>query len=169
MNLQQKFLQASKDILEKNLQILEEPYSNNPVVLVYDTESLLATELANGYKKNLKNIEKSEVINIADIDKKLLQEKLLALPQDSTVVLVQSTNFRIDDFRIRLNLHNAGVGCLEHPHLSYMPHDQIENYADSIQYYTDYYLRVGNILQEKIEAADEMLFHMKDGNTLTTS
>jgi len=37
-----KFLQATKDILEKNLKILEKPFINKKVVLVYDDGSKLS-------------------------------------------------------------------------------------------------------------------------------
>jgi len=48
----------------------------------------------------------------------------------------------MDDFRLRLNLHNAGTGCLEHSHLSYMKENEIENYADAISYQTPEFTRI---------------------------
>jgi hypothetical protein len=40
-----KAILATKNILEKNLKILEKPYSENKVILVYDTESKLSNLL----------------------------------------------------------------------------------------------------------------------------
>jgi hypothetical protein len=40
-----KAILATKNILEKNLKILEKTYSENKVILVYDTESKLSTLL----------------------------------------------------------------------------------------------------------------------------
>gem|GEM_PF-1925078 len=44
--IEQKFLEATKNILEKNLKFLEKPYSENKVVLVYDSDSKLSNFLA---------------------------------------------------------------------------------------------------------------------------
>jgi hypothetical protein len=40
--MKNKFLKATKDILEKNLKIFEKPFCENKVVLVYDEESKLS-------------------------------------------------------------------------------------------------------------------------------
>ena len=45
--------------------------------------------------------------NFDDFDKLELKNYLLSLCENSTVILVQSTNFRLDDFRIRLMLHKS--------------------------------------------------------------
>jgi hypothetical protein len=62
--MNQKILQATKDILEKNLQINEIPYCEQKIVVVYDTECTLAQEIGEAYKENLQSISNSEVINI---------------------------------------------------------------------------------------------------------
>jgi hypothetical protein len=50
---------------------------------------------------------KIEIIIFLENEKEILKEKLMTLEIDSTVILVQSTNFRLDNFRLRLNLKNA--------------------------------------------------------------
>jgi flavorubredoxin len=107
--MNQKLLKATKHILEDNLEILKEPYNKNKVVLVYDNNSKLASILAEAYIENLKkykNID-SEIIDFNTIAKDSLRKKLLNLKSNSTVILVQSTNFRLENFRIRLSLHKA--------------------------------------------------------------
>jgi len=44
--MKQKFLQATKNILEKNLGILVKPFCEKKVVLVYDNNSKLSEILA---------------------------------------------------------------------------------------------------------------------------
>jgi hypothetical protein len=102
-----KFLQATKNILEKNLKILEKSYLENKLILVYDLDSPLSRELSEGYIENLKNYKNSEIINFSEIEKEKLKEKLFNLKENSTVILVQSTNFRIENFRIRMTLYKA--------------------------------------------------------------
>jgi len=105
MIIEKKLLKATKDILEKNMTINIKPYSDNEVLLIYDLESPLSILVSNAYIENLKNI-KSEIIDINTVNKEELIKRLWNLKEYSTVILVQSTNFRLDNFRIRLQLHN---------------------------------------------------------------
>jgi aminopeptidase len=59
---------------------------------------------------------------------------LLSLEKFSMVILVQSTNFRLDEFRLRLNLKNSNIGCIEHNHLIYMKDKEIQTYLKAISY-----------------------------------
>ena len=106
MNIvEKKLLEATKNILEKNMTINIKPYSENEILLIYDTESELSKLVSNAYIENLKNYN-AEIIDINKVDKEELIKRLWLLKEFSTVFLVQSTNFRLDNFRIRLQLHN---------------------------------------------------------------
>jgi len=164
--IEQKFLEATKNILEKNLKINDERYNSFPVVLVYDMESPLSTEISKWYISNLKNNKNAEIIDFSTANKEDLKAKLLSLQENSTVVLVQSTNFMLDDFRIRLNLNNALVWCLEHRHLAYIYDNEIENYADSIAYNTPLYEELWAKLKNLSDNSKSMTFVCKDGSTL---
>ncbi|MDD3145313.1 MAG: hypothetical protein PHV23_04350 [Candidatus Gracilibacteria bacterium] len=164
--IEQKFFEATKNILEKNLKIYDERYVDFPVILVYDFESPVSTEVSKGYIANLKDNENAEIIDFSTANKEELKAKLLSLQENSTVILVQSTNFMLDDFRIRLNLNNAGVGCLEHRHLAYIYDDQLENYADAISYNTPFYEELGEKLKKLSDVAETMTFVCNDGSTL---
>ena len=166
--MKQKFLQATKNILEKNLGILVKPFCEKKVVLVYDNNSKLSEILAEWYIENLrkyKNLD-IEIINFDEIENNILKDKLMRLESDSTVILVQSTNFRLDDFRLRLNLKNAWIWAIEHNHLSYIRDNEIENYADAIEYRTPFYIRLSNILKEKVDKADELVVISKSWEKL---
>ena len=107
-----------------------------------------------------------ELINFDEIDKEDLKDKLLSLKQNSTVILVQSTNFRLEDFRIRVTLHKAGIGCLEHNHLTYIKDQEIKNYGDSIIYKTPYYNELSETLKNISDSASKLKVICKDWNTL---
>ncbi len=174
--MQKKFLEATKNILEKNLKIFEKPFCEKKVVLVYDIESKLSKILWESYAENLISFswkerdawkaERVEIIIFWDIKKEELKEKLMSLEADSTVVLVQSTNFRLDDFRLRLNLKNQWVWCIEHNHLWYIRDTEIENYADAIEYRTPYYVELSNKLKERFDKADELVIVSKNWEKL---
>ncbi len=149
--MKQKFLEATRNILFQNMRVTDER-----VVLVYDLNSALSKEVSEWYIQNLKERKNTELIDFDQIEKPDLKERLFNLIEWSTVILVQSTNFRLDDFRIRLNLHNAWVWCLEHNHLAYIKDDQIENYADAIEYKTPYYDQLSSALKDKLDNANKL-------------
>ena len=166
MNIvEEKLLVATKNILEKNLKIKEKPYSENEIILIYDLESPLSRLVSNAYIENFKEF-KGETIDINKVDKEELIKRLWALKENSTVILVQSTNFRLDNFRIRLQLHNNWVWCLEHNHLQYMKEDEYENYADAIEYKTPYYDELSWKLKELCDNSDTMRFVSRDGSIM---
>lgn len=164
--IEQKYLEATKNILEKNLKIYDDRYKDFPVILVYDFESPVSTEVSKWYIANLKDNKNAEIIDFSTANKEELKTKLLSLVENSTVILVQSTNFMLDDFRIRLNLNNAWVWCLEHRHLAYIYDSQIENYADAISYNTPFYEELWARLKELSDIAKTMTFICNDGSTL---
>jgi len=166
--MKNKFLQATKHILEDNLEILKEPYSKNKVVLVYDKDSKLASILAEAYIQNLESYKDLdiELIDFNKIKKSDLREKLISLSKNSTVILVQSTNFRLEDFRIRMTLHKAWVWCLEHNHLAYIKDNEIENYADVIEYKTPYFKKLSAKLKEISDNAKSLTIISKSWDKL---
>jgi hypothetical protein len=142
--MNQIILEATKKILEKNLKINTEPFNQFPVIVVYDLECELTKNIWEWYAENLKNRENSEVIIFEEIEAVVLKEKLMSLPEFSSVVLIQSRDFRLDDFRIRLNLHNKWVWCLEHNHLIYLKSGESDTYIDAIKYRWEEYNRLSN-------------------------
>lgn len=166
--IKQKFLEATKNILEKNLNILDEPFIKNKIVFVYDLNSNLSTILSESYISNLKEYENLdiEIINFDDINKDKLKENLLSLKENSTVILVQSTNFRLEDFRIRLSLHKNNVWCLEHNHLVYIKDYEIKNYLSSLEYKTPYYDELSEKLKNISDWANKLKVVSKNWNIL---
>jgi aminopeptidase len=167
-NTKKKFNEATKNILEKNLKILEKPFFENKIVLVYDEDSKLSKILWEAYKNSLEKYSelKIEIIIFLENEKEILKEKLMTLEIDSTVILVQSTNFRLDNFRLRLNLKNAWIWCIEHNHLWYIRDSEIENYADSIEYRTPFYIDLSNRLKENFDNADKLEIFSKNWDKL---
>ncbi|MGB9107282.1 MAG: hypothetical protein WCC39_01210, partial [Telluria sp.] len=75
------------------------------------------------------------------------------------VVLVQSSNFRLDGFRLRVELFKLGLKVIEHLHLSRMPGAQGEHYIEALAYDPRYYRGVGHALKRRIDAAARAEVH----------
>ncbi|MFA6144540.1 MAG: hypothetical protein WC691_07025 [Sulfuricurvum sp.] len=119
-------------------------------VVVYDTDCLLSTLLMQGYKRALPNAllidfnasAPEEILTIFD-----------SLHPFDLVILIQSKSFRLNEFRLRVELFKKQIKVIEHPHLSRMSDDEAEYYIDSLAYDADYYRGVGRGLKAKIDAA----------------
>ena len=165
--MKEKLYQATADILIKNMQVLDADFIWKPVICVFDTHSELSKLLAEWYENTIKDIENAQMIDFDSLPKEELKEKLMSLPEWATVILVQSTNFRLDDFRIRLNLNNQGVGCLEHNHLWYLPSEHTENYIDSIVYNSDYYEELSDKMHEVFSTGNKLEMQTVSWDILT--
>lgn len=119
-------------------------------LVVYDERTGLSRALAEGYRRNLPDAV------FVDFDKVAPDEVLAAfrrLAPSDLVVLVQSTNFRLEAFRIRVELFKLGLKVIEHVHLSRMPGAQGAHYIESLAYDPAYYRGVGRALKERIDSA----------------
>jgi len=112
---------------------------------------MLSNILAQGYKRSLPN---ALFIDFNLHAPEYILEKLALLNPYDFVALVQSTSFRLDAFRLRVELFNRKIKVIEHPHLSRMSDDDVPYYIDSLAYDSSYYRRVGNALKNKIDTAN---------------
>jgi aminopeptidase len=119
-------------------------------LVVYDTRTGLARALVEAYRRNLPQADFLDFDGVAP-DEVLARFRQLA-PKD-LVVLVQSTNFRLEAFRIRVELFKLGLKVIEHVHLSRMAGVQGEHYIDALAYDPDYFRGVGRALKSRIDAA----------------
>jgi leucyl aminopeptidase (aminopeptidase T) len=125
-------------------------------LVVYDTHTALARALVEAYRRNLPAADFIDFDAVTP-DAVLATFRTLA-PQD-LVVLVQSTNFRLDGFRLRVELFKLGLKVIEHVHLSRMPGAQGEHYVDALAYDPAYFRGVGHALKARIDRARRAEVH----------
>jgi aminopeptidase len=104
---------------------------------------------------------------IVDPQIESIKSELLSLPEGSIVILVQSTNFRLSTFRIRLELFHRGVHVVEFNHLAYIKDAEISTFSDSLIYRTSEYVRMENALRKKIQEAKNTRIQSVNGEFLT--
>ncbi|MFA6196557.1 MAG: hypothetical protein WC656_07915 [Sulfurimonas sp.] len=119
-------------------------------VIVYDTNSTLSNIVAQAYKLCLPD---ATFVDFDAVPPEKILEILAELHPSDLVVLVQSKSFRLDAFRMRVELFKRKIKVIEHPHLSRMANEEVEYYIDSLAYDSSYYLRVGHALKNKLDAA----------------
>lgn len=119
-------------------------------VVVYDTRSLLSRILAQGYKRCLPGATMIDFDKMPPAD---ILGILEGLDPYDFVALVQSTSFRLNAFRLRVELFKRKIKVIEHPHLSRMSDAEAPYYIDSLAYDADYYRPLGRNLKAKIDTA----------------
>jgi aminopeptidase len=119
-------------------------------LVVFDARTGLARALAEGYRRNLPTARFVDFDTVAP-DEVLATFRTLA--PGGLVVLVQSSNFRLDGFRLRVELFKLGLKVIEHVHLSRMPGDQGVHYIEALAYDPAYFRGVGHALKRRIDAA----------------
>ena len=132
-------------------------------LLVFDTRSALNRALTAAYRRALPN---TATIDFDDVSPPQVLAAFAALPAGALVVLIQTTSFRLEAFRIRIELFKRGLKVIEHVHLSRMPGAQGDHYIDALAYDPAYYHGVGLALKARIDGAASGWIDSGDGARL---
>ncbi|MEW6373393.1 MAG: hypothetical protein AB1584_20930 [Pseudomonadota bacterium] len=119
-------------------------------LVVYDERTGLSRALVEAYRRNLPD---ADFVDFDSVTPEEVLARFRGMHAKDLVVLVQSTNFRLEAFRIRVELFKLGLKVIEHVHLSRMPGPQAEHYIEALAYDPDYFRGVGRALKARIDAA----------------
>lgn len=97
----------------------------------------------------------------------LLKNELISLPKWSIVILVQSTNFRLSTFRIRLELFHRGIHVVEFNHLAYIPEKEFSTFTSSLSYNTPEYVRLQDLVGSYVTSAQNTRVQSVNGDIIT--
>ena len=130
------------------------------MVVIFDRESKLASLVADGYREAMPT---AQTVDFSQTTAENILALIDTLSPKDLVVLVQSTSFRLNEFRFRLELFNRGLAVIEHPHLGRIPDDQIATYIDALAYDKTYYRGLGAKLTDRINAATRVVLTCDGG------
>jgi hypothetical protein len=125
-------------------------------LVVFDGRTGLARALTEAYRRNL---PAAEFIDFDAVTPGQVLATFGTLAPRDLVVLVQSSNFRLDGFRLRVELFKLGLKVIEHVHLSRMPGAQGEHYIEALAYDPAYFRGVGHALKRRIDVATRAEVH----------
>lgn len=143
-------VQTAASHLRDVLELAIEHTPDRAALVVWDARSELSVALAEAYRRCLPDATFIDFDATAPTTIRAAFE--LLLPGD-LVVLIQSTSFRLDAFRIRIELFQRSLKVIEHPHLARMPGAEGRVYIDALAYDPTYYRGVGRALQERLDRA----------------
>lgn len=119
-------------------------------LVVYDTQCPLTQALAAAYYRCL---PAATFINFDDVQPEEIHAAFDKMAASDLVVLVQSGNFRLEAYRIRVELFKLKLKVIEHVHLNRMPGLQMLDYIASLAYDPGYFRNTGKALKARIDKA----------------
>jgi aminopeptidase len=119
-------------------------------LVVSDGRCDLARALSQAYQICLPS---SRFIDFDSVNSDDILAAIDRLSAGDLVVLVQTTSFRLEAFRIRIELFKRSLKVIEHPHLSSMPGSEGLLYIDALAYDPTYFRDVGHALKARIDRA----------------
>lgn len=134
-----------KNIMERSIQRKPE----ERVVVVFDRQSGLSRIMADAYQAAIPD---GDFIDFDQVTPEQILEKINSLKPRDIVVLVQSTSFRLNQFRFRLELFNRKLKTVEHLHLDRMGEDQWETWINALSFDP---IRDGTFARELKEKIDQ--------------
>ncbi len=148
--ISREVLTAAEDYLRDVLAIAIEYKTEHAALIVFDTHCELSLALTEAYRRCL---PEATFIDFDTVPAESILAAFAKLEAKDLVVLIQSTNFRLEAFRIRIELFKRELKVIEHPHLSRMTGQQALYYIDSLAYDPAYYRGVGRALKARIDNA----------------
>lgn len=124
--------------------------SSHAALVVWDGQCELSLALAAAYRRCL---PEATFIDFDAVAPETVRAAFDRLAPADLVVLVQSGSFRLDAYRLRVELFKLGLKVIEHPHLARMPGAEALLYIDALAYDPAYVRRVGNALKTHIDNA----------------
>jgi aminopeptidase len=119
-------------------------------LVVFDKGCELSLMLAEAYRRALPDALLIDFDAVAADD--ILPEFTKLAPHD-LVVLIQSSSFRLEAYRIRIELFKRSLKVIEHVHLARMTGLEARYYIEALAYDPAYYRGVGLALKARIDRA----------------
>lgn len=140
---------ASRNVRD-TLSIAMEHTPDHRALVVADDRTALSRLLLRAYAECLPD---ARVILFDEAASDLTKAAFAQLRERDLVVLIQSSVFRIPEFRTRVELFRRAIKVIEHSNLERMTDGEIEHYVAALAYDPSYYRGVGHALKARMDAA----------------
>jgi aminopeptidase len=155
--LQSKANQNIQDILTNCLKF--DPKNENQALVIFDTNNGLTNIITQAYRNNL---PQAKFVDFATLNKESALAEFELMNPNDLVVLIQTANFRLDDFRIRLHLFEKKLKVIEHMHL-YRNGKEVWNvYVNSLEYDANWYPVIGPKLASTLAQTQTLQIKSRD-------
>ena len=134
-------------------------------LVVFDSGYGLTDILTEAYRRVL---PEAQFIDFNAVTKEEVITAFDAMQPSDLVVLIQTSNFLLDAFRIRLHLFQKKLKVIEHMHLYRNTEDIWDVYINALAYDASWYRVVGPALKARLEGAGELRIKAGDAELIVT-
>ncbi len=152
-----------RDIL--NLSIKFERGAANKALVIYDTNNGLTNILVAAYRQAL---PEAKFVDFDTVDKQAIMAEFAELRPKDLVVMIQSSNFRLDDFRIRIHLFSKKLKVIEHMHLYRNDPAVWDVYINALEYDANWLNTASSKVKERLHTAQEFKIASLDRELIVT-
>lgn len=146
----EEIIQTAEKHLRDILSLAIKHTPDKQAIIVADAECQLAATLAQAYQRCLPD---AAFFDFYATDPEIITAAFKTLSPSDLVILVQSSSFRLNAFRLRVELFEQSLKVIEHPHLGRMPGREGYYYIEALAYDSDYYHQTGHALKKYIDTA----------------
>ena len=129
----------------------DEPHK---ALVIYDTQNGLTELLTDAYRAVLPT---AQFVDFDTLSKESILELCDALSPQDLVVLIQTSDFRLNEFRIRIHLFQQKLKVIDHLHLYRNTPDTWEVYINALAYDPLWYRCVGKKLKAVLEETNTLV------------
>lgn len=140
---------AARNIRD-TLAIALEHTDDRAALLVADDRTELSRLLVRAYRACL---PRAELLFFDEAGPDAVKAAFARLREHDLAVVIQSSVFRIPEFRTRVELFRRGIKVIEHSNLERMAETEIQHYVAALAYDPAYYRGVGHALKARMDAA----------------
>lgn len=142
--------EAAVTNIRDTLAIALEHTDARAALLVADGRTELSRLLVGAYRECL---PRAELLYFDEAGPDAAKAAFARLGEHDLAVLIQSSVFRIPEFRTRVELFRRGIKVIEHSNLERMAAHELEHYIAALAYDPAYYRGVGRALKARMDTA----------------
>jgi hypothetical protein len=86
---------------------------------------------------------------------------LMTLKAHDCVILIQSQQFRLNEYRLRLELFKRNIKTIEHVHLNIIKPDEYQNYVESLAFSPVNYRDLALRIKAKVDKCQHILVNLR--------
>lgn len=140
---------AAKNIGD-TLEIAMEHTAERAALVITDERSELSRLLTHAYRSCLPG---ARFLSFDAAGPDAVKAAFAELREHDLAVLIQSSVFRIPEFRTRVELFRRGIKVIEHSNLDRMASEEVTHYVAALAYDPAYYRGVGHALKARMDVA----------------
>lgn len=150
-------------IVTVNLETPADLLTSERFLIIYDRQTPLSQLLAEAYRELLPGARARDYDTISQQE---VLEEVESCQEGDLVILIESTSFRMSNFRWRLELFNRGLKVIEHAHLVNNWPEETDNYLDTLRYDGPYFQQTSEWLKRRLDRAAQVRVISTDGSEL---